>query len=231
MNTTSSLQRIKLLLQSDWVEHKKTFLLGMGVLLIIWLLILFWGKAQNPGSQVAMYIIGGFITFIYYCRHIGYKIHRSGSIYYTLPVSNLEKYSTLLIEGLIYFISFLIIFWSGLFLRKLFEPYSSIIHIEEFYDKTHGIGILLFNMSLIFLSYIVFKKHAFLIAIAFIGAYSFILSAITTKFIVNSLDMFQNGNVPDSLTFIVKCINPICIIAILVVIYIGYLKLKGKEIR
>lgn len=237
MHTDFSLHRIRLLLKADWIEHRKSFLFGMGGLLIIWLFILFIIKikTQDIAPQAACFIIGGLITFIYFCRHAGRKVHTSMNIYYTLPASSLEKYTTLLLEGAMYFVTYIILFYAGLLLWKLIHPEALLLSLPKTFT-TNGTesGVLLFT-ALIFLSYMTFKKHAFLIAITGIAAFLGLLLGVFVRLMVKIADIYKNyfnsSFLFDTFDFMASWFAPVMLFSTLVVMYVAYLKLKEKELR
>ncbi|MDR1180386.1 MAG: hypothetical protein LBL13_00185, partial [Bacteroidales bacterium] len=92
MDTYFNLNRISYLLRADWIEHKKSLLLSLGGVLLVWIVMLYFSGSDNTKAQRLSFFLGGLITFIYYCRFISKKIHRPKGIYYTLPASNQEKY-------------------------------------------------------------------------------------------------------------------------------------------
>ncbi|MDH6304297.1 hypothetical protein M2459_001029 [Parabacteroides sp. PF5-5] len=237
MDTNFSLHRILLLLKADWIEHRKNYLFSMGALLLVWLFIIFILKLKTTdvGQQAAVFVFGGLVTFLFYCRHVGNKVHKSISRYYTLPASTLEKYLTLLIEGCIFFITYLVIFYSGLLVWKLITPEAPIITLKDITFKNGSESGIFFLTSLIFLSYMTFRKHAFLIAIAglatyiavFAGFYVRILKAIHD----NNQGFFKSSFLFDSFEFGATLYTPLMILFSVIMLCIGYLKLKEKELR
>ncbi len=237
MNTNFSLHRIKLLLLADWIEYKKSFMLAMGVLFLVIIAISFIGQmgSNSQAGQATIFILGGLITFVYYCRHIGRKIHQPKGLYYTLPASNEEKYFTILLESLVYFISFLIVFWLAMYVRKLFAHHFNVLSISELYIKTNGIGILLFFSSLLFLSHMTFKKHPMLIGFAGIAAFQLLFITVMVKVFPSFAEIYNpyfiSSFVSDTFMFLFNYMTPILLICTIVVLYVGYLKLKEKELR
>lgn len=237
MNTTFSIHRILLLLKADWIEHKKSFLFSMGVLLIVWLFIIFVGELspKDITPQAAIFVFGGLITFTYYCRHVGRKIHKSPNLYLTIPASTPEKYATLLLEGLIYFLTYICLFYFGILLWKLTVPKGLIMSLKDVFMHNGNESGLFFLTALIFLSYLTFRKHAFLIAIGGIVAYIGIIGGILVKLTIRAADhyqmYFESSFLHDTVQFLSDFYMPAMLIATVVVMYVGYLKLKEKELR
>lgn len=237
MDTYFSFNRIKYLLQADWIEHKKNLLLSLGGVSLVWISILYFvglGSVKT-NFQGAFFYIGGFITFIYYCYFISKKIHQPKGLYYTLPASNQEKYFALLLEGLLFFVVFALIFWLGLFIFKLFAPSFTMINISQLYHGISHIGLLLFVSSIIFLSHITFRKLALLISFAGIALYVLLFAGVSMKIITMTTDIFEpyfiSSFAYDAFGIMKQLFTPVLLIATIVVLYVGYLKLKEKELR
>ncbi len=241
MNTNFSFHRIRLLLKADWIEHKKNFLVSMGVLLLAWLFILFITNVSGNDvkSQLAILGLGGFITLIYYCKHINRKIYKGKGQFFITPASQPEKYTLLLLEGLVYFLTLYIIFCFGLIIKALFVSNYTFMGFSEYISaflNTNGseLGIFFFS-SLIFLSYITFQKHALFIAFAGIFAYISLFAYILFKFFSGITDAFQDYHessyIFDAFQTIAAYYKPVMIISTLVILVVGYFKLKEKELR
>ena len=167
-------------------------------------------------------------------------------MFLSAPANTLEKYSTLLIEYLICFLSFHIIFFTSLLLRELFSSDGYQISFGQllssiYSHKTPVLG-LFFLSSFIFLSYLTFRKNALMKALAIIMAFQFILFNIMTLTALHIFGISMDQGFDKSISFhdthfsgcidtLVKIHNPAMIILIIIVLYIGYLKLKTKQIR
>jgi hypothetical protein len=235
MDTYFNLNRISYLLRADWIEHKKSLLLSLGGSLLVWIALLYFYGSETKGQRISFFL-GGLITFIYYCRFISKKIHQPKGLYYTLPASNQEKYFTLLFEGLLFFLAFATIFWLGLFLFKLFSSTFSLISLSELYHGIISIGLLLFVSSIIVLSHITFRKHAVLISFTGIAVYILLFVYVSIKVLfvdtVRFRSFIESSFANEAVVEFMKLIcTPVLLAATIVVLYIGYLKLKEKELR
>lgn len=234
MNTTFSFYRIKHLLLADWIENKKSVLLGAGVLFIGLISIILLIGIDSVKAQGSYFFISGFFVFIYYCRFIGKKIHQFKAIYYTLPAGNIEKYTTFMLEGLAFFLGFFFIFEAGLFTLKLFFPDFILITPSELYRGVSSISLLIFVESLIFLSHLTFRKNATLICFAGIALFVIIIGGIFSKLILaNNFfhSFFTSASFDETYGVMKQLISPALLVASIVVLYIGYIKLKVKQLR
>jgi hypothetical protein len=231
METNFSLNRIRLLLQADWIEHKKSLLLNMGVLFLVWMVILwilYLGDGTDLTLQKLFYYTGAFVALNSFCSLAGRKLHRPKGLYYTLPASNEEKYAALLLDGIIYFLCFQLVFWGGLLLWKALVPTLAVSGFADFGLTDKDKLVFLFPIALLFLSYLSFRKHAFLIAAGIGNLYLLLFSLAVAVYIDTSGIMSVNF---DAFAFLSKYLIPVILVATLVVVYAGYLKLKEKEQR
>ncbi|MDR3140903.1 MAG: hypothetical protein LBU37_04150 [Tannerellaceae bacterium] len=238
MDTYFNLKRIGYLLRADWIEHKKSLLFCLGGVSFVWIASLYfiWSGRTEANFQKAFFFIGELVTFIYYCRFISKKIHQPKGLYYTLPASNQEKYFTLLFEGLLFFLAFAGIFRLGLFLFKLFSPGFSVVSLSGLYDGYDGIShapiaILLCLSSIIFLSHITFRKFASLIGFTGIALYILLFAGVSWKVVSTLTNDTGVTFVNEAICFMRQLFTPVLLIVTIVVLYIGYLKLKEKEQR
>ena len=116
-------------------------------------------------------IIGDFIAF---CSLRNLMIHRPRGLFLTLPASNQEKFAAILIEGIVVFLTYQVTFWTGTGIA------SMLIHIQPVAFKDiimtlQDFTMLAFVGSLMFLSYVTFKKYALGIAC---GGYILIIASI-----------------------------------------------------
>lgn len=237
MDTNFSLYRIKHLLLADWIENKKSLLLGAGVLFIILISILLLNDVNSGRTnvQAAYFFIAGLSVFVYYCQFISKKVHKPKGIFYTLPANNAEKYLVFMLEGAIFFAGFFLIFWAGLFIIKLFIPHFVMIKMSELYHGISSIGMMAFLSSIIFLSYLTFRKHALLISFAGLGLYVALFSGALFKVLSMTADIrqpyFISSFAFDAFEFLKQYLTPALLVASVIILYIGYLKLKEKELR
>jgi hypothetical protein len=229
METNFSLHRIKLLLQADWIEHKKSLLYTMGVLFLVWMAILYLsyfiiGK-EKPG-QILFFFVGGFSTLISFCILAGHKIHRPKGLYYTLPAGNEEKFAALLLEGLVYCLSFLLVYWGGLGLWKLCIPDLSVITTSGMNLET--MNMIVFLATLVFLSYVTFRKNPFL---TLVGGYTLYccLFMIALYLLLRILPTTQTSFDVWGTTNLVM--QYVILVSTFILMYVAYLKLTEKEKR
>ena len=221
MKTDFSIQRINLLLRKDWIENKKK--LAYGVLVILGVLFFFLLSSILWDTR--------FRTFV------NLMIHRPRGLFLTLPASNQEKFAAILIEGIVVFLTYQVTFWTGTGIA------SMLIHIQPvaFKDITMPLQeftMLAFVGSLMFLSYVTFKKYALGIAC---GGYILIVASIigivylciSTLNIQPGMDRFCYESSPlyTAVYWLSFAFTPAFLIATLVVLYVAYLKLKEKELR
>ncbi|MDR2117947.1 MAG: hypothetical protein LBP25_00210 [Tannerellaceae bacterium] len=244
MNVNYNFHRIMLLLRADWMEYKKSYLLSVGVLFAVWMLYIFVGYA-NGGSidaGVMFWHIGMFVSLLLFCRHAGRKMHRPKGAYLLIPAGNGEKYTALLLESLVYFAGFQIVFWIGLLLWKAFAPGLDIPSLSQVYyifipnaEAANGSEAAIFFLSaLLFLAYMSFRKHALLILTGGMVAY-------IALFLLIAWNVFDGIHIGDgsfhlsylyyAIAFLADCYPAAMLISALVVMYVAYLKLKEKELR
>jgi hypothetical protein len=238
MDTYFNLNRIGYLLRADWIENKKSLLLTLGGVSLVWIacLYLIWHGYTESSFQQAFFYIGELITFIYYCRFLSKKVHQPKGLYYTLPASNQEKYFILLFEGLLFFLGFTGIYWLGLFLFKFFSPDFPVMSLSELYYGYAGINpipipILLCMSSIIFLSHLTFRKLAFLISFTGMALYVLLFIGVAWKVGYMITDGVYNDIASEAFNFMRQLFVPALLVVTLIVFYIGYLKLKEKELR
>jgi hypothetical protein len=226
------------------MEYKKSYLFSMGVLFLVWMLslfIVFIGEGTMRGGDVFWYF-GTLASFLMFCQHVGRKMHRPKGVYLLLPASKEEKYTALLLESLVYFVGFQIVFWGGLLIWKPFIPrlvfpsLSQICHVGNL--EVGGINGLetwiFFIASLLFLSYMSFRKHALLIAVGGMVTYVFLFILAAWNIVeganLSGVD-FRSSWLHDTLVFLADSCWPVMLASTLVVMYVAYLKLKEKEQR
>ena len=175
MKTDFSIQRINLLLRKDWIENKKK--LAYGVLVILGVLFFFLLSSilwDTRFRTFTLYVLGSLGTFIAFCSYVNLMIHRPRGLFLTLPASNQEKFAAILIEGIVVFLTYQVTFWTGTGIA------SMLIHIQPVAFKDiimtlQDFTMLAFVGSLMFLSYVTFKKYALGIAC---GGYILIIASI-----------------------------------------------------
>lgn len=243
MNDKISLQRIKLLLRADWIEHRTQVSFVIGSFLaafIVFFLITLQGDATTRDfirKQYFFYGLGLFGYFVYYCRYVGTKVHTPKGLFLTLPANTMEKFSALLLEGFILIAVFHLLLWLALYGVSLIMPNYSVISFFDIMGTFKmTLPIIAFLSSLLFLSYITFRKHAFPAAIL---AYTLLLGG--TLFMIKELVVEALGSQKGVFTemtpmyytvnFLIRYHAITFVAATLGILYIAYLKLKEKELR
>lgn len=238
-----SLHRILLLFRADWIEYRKyigyalaAFVAYMGVFL--WLSLN--ADAQNYiRKEFVLYWCGTIASMLFFCWYAGKKTHRSKGLTLTLPASTEEKYVALLTEGLLILVAFNLLFWGATGCWSMLFPYFPVISPEEICRKTNMSGpIITFILSLLFLSYVTFRKHALAIVLTGCGL---LLSAVAASLYYMTKDAMGTVLTPSSFTEMTPAMNTLMFlaqyhqvaftVATCVVMYIAYLKLKEKELR
>lgn len=242
MNLDFSLQRIGWLLRKDWIEHKKSIVYALGLFLAVvfpflWLNTKITGISDS--KQILIYVLGSLACFFYFCQYVGKKIHFAKGIYLTLPASTGEKYVTFLLEGVFLFAAFNLLYGASLHLWSVIYPAVIPIDLSAIFERKPGSSLLFFAGSLVFLSYLSFKKYALGIALAGMGATLGLLVGMVAFLAKSQLENFFLADGlrinPDAISstvdFIKENVTLAMSISILAVLYIGYLKLKEKELR
>lgn len=244
MTNTFSLNRIKLLLRADWIEHysKVCFHIGAATAGIILYFALALNSADNVDpirKQTFAFVFGAIGTFIYFCRYIGDKVHRSKGLFLTLPASNAEKYTALLIEGLLLQILFYLIFGIAIFCMSLVIKNYPILNIWEILFIARN-TIWIFVLSTLFLSYVTFKKRPFAITVCgYAAVFTFIILIVycAVKYIFSTNSNLGKGFFVEAnplfntISFLGSNYMYMFSVATLVVFYVAYLKFKEKELR
>ncbi|MDR1918656.1 MAG: hypothetical protein LBQ65_03290 [Tannerellaceae bacterium] len=237
MHINYNFRRILLLLRADWMEYKKSYLLGMGVLFLVWMLFLYLinVKGTNSDTPVVYWVIGMFVALLSFCQHAARKMHRQKAAYLMLPAANSEKYTCLLLEALAYFVGFQLVFWVGYWIWKPFTPaldFPSLLAINAKLDGWES--VVIFLSTLLFLSYMSFRRYAFLILVGGLAVYGFLFVCLVAQFV--SVSDFSQANLEllcfnKAFIFLTDWFTPAMIASSLVVMYVAYLKLKEKEVR
>ncbi|MDR1779432.1 MAG: hypothetical protein LBR50_01710 [Tannerella sp.] len=250
MKSKFSLQRIGLLIRADYIEQKRGFLLSMGIIFLVWIFLLWLtyglGSSSDDAMQKLFLFTGSFCTLILFCRLAGNKLHRSKGMFLTLPANNTEKYTALLLDCVIFYAGFQVVYWAGIALGKIFMPSMPLIEITVNNGSGFGETLLFLLASFIFLSYMTFRKYAFLKVVGWMISFEFIFLVTFVNFLkysgvadrikpsliegdqaVNNLERVITDGMPELLTWSVWSFA----IASVIVLYIAFLKLKEKELR
>lgn len=244
MKDNISLHRIKLLLRADWMKHK-TYLLYAGVVyLVIAILLLVIavreGNSNYGRSQSLFYWAPLFGYFIYYCRYVGMKVHREKGLSLTLPASTLEKYISLLLEGIILICGFHLFAIAASYGIKGLIPDYPALNIVNLWSGSRALpSILILISAMNFLSYVTFRKYpglamagVFIAIMALIGL--LVKSILYVPFegaTINNATFSEMTNTYYALEFLFEYHVVFLLSTSLVIMYIAYLKLKEKEIR
>ena len=238
MDPTFSFKRIGLLLRKDWIEYKKKLMYAVltivGILLTF--LILSTLRQEKMFHPLAFYGFGLLGTLIGICRYTSLGVHRSKGLYLALPASNEEKFLTLLIEAVIMLAVFQVVFWTCIGVGSFFIPIKP-INVNDIIIELPFFVLLLFISSLLFLSYITFRKYALGIAIGgFMCALASWVGIIYyfKDFLLDNKGSFYYETATPLFkmeTWLAQGFTPIFLIATLVVLYVAYLKLKEKELK
>ena len=244
MKNTINLNRIKLLLRADWIEHDKKILFHIGAIiagiLIYYFLVVTDSESGeiSAKSQQLAFIFGTIGTLIYYCRYVGIKVHQPKGLFLTLPANCIEKYVALLIEGILLLLIYILIFSAGFYIISLFISFPLFMPWDI---KTSApASFFLFIFSLFFLSYITFRKYAIVITICSIAATvaAFVGLGFLCKYILINYIVVDN-EIPEGLQDVFKGLfyvlsnyyNYLFYTATLAVFYLAFLKLRRKELR
>lgn len=243
MNNKISLQRIKLLLRADWIEHRAQVIFVVGsflAALIVFSVLQLQGDVSTKEflrKQYFFYALGLFFYFAYFCRYVGIKVHSSKGLYLTLPANTAEKFITLLLEGIILVAFFLLALWpalSGISLIVSDQPVISPFDVIDTFKM--AIPLTLFLASLAFLSYVTFRKYAFPIVFLFyallLGGTAFIIVRVVIETLRSQQGIFTEMTpMYYTVNFLAHYQAYAFAAATLGILYIAYLKLKEKELR
>lgn len=243
MNQRFSLQRIQWLLVKDWIEHKKSIFYALGTFLVA-LVPFIWISTHTGGmnlinKQIAFYVLGLLGSFLYFCKYAGREVHYPKGLYWTLPASTEEKYVALLLEGVLFLFSFVLLFWLSVGLWGLIFPDYQMVRWEMIYTPSHGIAFGGFMASLLFYFYIRFKKHAFaiwLITLVVVAGCLLGIVYLCVRYLHEELravaDYVANCEWPVSVfRFIGVHIHLVWVLLMAAVLYAAYLTFKRKELR
>lgn len=236
-----SFQRIAWLLKADYIGHKIYLYYASGafVAIICSAFAIMSLEDTDPGKLKVQYLLFWFMLFscsVCFCRYAGKKVHGYRNTYLTLPARASEKYAVILLEGVL-----LLSLLYGLFVGCMYLP-----HLFGLNYPLLGNGLLtgkfspfvaLFLIALMFLSYLSFRKYAFLVTI---GGYIGILVSIylflgcfgERSVQANPVSsFFEMTPFSYTLEWLARYHPAAMGIATVLMLYIGYLKLKEKEVR
>ena len=232
MNTIFDIKRVGMLLRADFIEQKLSLLTYCLTLLVIFSLWI--NKVSNFIGEPYSFVL--FVVSLYYCYWLSKRIHHSKGIYLTLPASNLEKYVTLLIEGLIFLVGFLAMFWCAVALIYLLTGFvpADLNKLNEW--SLFPFSVACFFYSLLILANVMFKKYAFPIYILSIGGTVILLSWIISKIVpyidLNWVkDLMMNMENKEWLITSGRYGYLIFFALTAVIMYVAYIKFTKKQLR
>lgn len=232
MNTQFSIQRIGLLLRKDWIEYRKKLILSALIVTGLFLICLLWPmNVQNVFNPAPFFLFAMLGITIGYFRHVGKAIHQSKGLFLTLPASTLEKFVTFLIEGLMILIVFQGFFWAAIQVGSWFMPIEQ-VNLMNIWVEIRGVTVIMFLSSILFFSYVTFRKSAFGIAV---GIYFSLFAAlIGLCYLLKEVAFTQNQEGNYSLRsdfWAIDLVVPIFTLLTVGVLYMAYISLKRKELR
>ncbi|MDD4515700.1 hypothetical protein [Massilibacteroides sp.] len=249
MNTIS-LKRIRCLLLADWYELKEYFLWGFSASVIVisvtLLLVSDFDVTLSELQTMKAYIL--LMSYFFGMNYVHYRSNSVKGVGFLTPARPIEKFSgqgivvlLILIAGaLVYFIS------TSVFSMVRLGEISSII-FQDFFHFTNSnsdkyVSLLFVLMSVFWLSMLSIKKNAPLKSFFIVGILLFLFLNINENFYPYYLEengvLFSTHTATYSVENVYPGILSLCqhgtyihLAIILMIVYIGYLKLKEKEQR
>lgn len=228
MNNIFSLKRIGLILRADWIEHRKNWMITMGLLLLAYVFLL-WGRTTVQGSMIGWtFFISVFLSFGF----VGKKIHRPKGLFLTLPASNPEKFVAMWLVILFHLVSFFLVLLGVAIVNNLISGYST-IELWKITPKAGVVAVTVFFTCWQFASHVTFRKNAFIIGLALLIALIAGLVRIVAEFVSierKSWDLDGSGFG----RFMEFAGEHYCIVIYLLsaaLLYYSYRRLTKKQIR
>lgn len=226
MNTTFSFKRILHLLHADWIEYD-TYILFYSIAMLAALTVF---MIYNTGIAVFLFLL--MCVAVGYCRFAGDKVHRSTGMFLTLPASTPEKFVTLLLEGLLFFVAYGILFGLAYLIVSLFVDHQ-VFYYYESYPELYSfcsfpqVSLWLFLFTLLFFFNVAVRKYA----IIFFAIVSVVFLFASSQY---AKSMFERGlvsDIPHSLSDL-----PLWVIEALyalsgLLLYLSYVQFKRKQLR
>jgi hypothetical protein len=243
MKNNFNLHRIGLMLKADWIEYKKSFLLFAGLLLAL-NLFLFRVNDRESGMEMQsfIYIAGMLGTLIYFYTFIGWKVHRSKNRFLTLPAGAMEKFVEILVVGFIFLCVCVLIHTVILGLVHLIN--GAPLRLWFIHDLiTEGLAtkvcMLSFIGTFLFMCCVAFRRYPLPLGALILIGYGIV--CVYTVYLFAKIDgltaftnrggFIQSNAMIDTTLFLSKYHILGLGIAIVVLLYVSYLKLKEKQIR
>lgn len=227
-------KKVKLLLQTDFVEQRVLLYHYIGTLITIMILffvliLLMNTDCQGIKEQYILYILGFTGTIVTFCRYVGEKVHRPKGLFLSLPANTIDKYAALLIEGGIIIILFHVISGLGCYIYHLYDNSFQILSIL-YVLNAFPLSAMAFIFSSVFLSYVIFRRYALPIVVG-----SYILLLLCSSVLENVLRIHNFTNMGVAMAPLTGCsisfMEIFFYIAALICMYIAYLTLEKKEIK
>lgn len=197
------------------------------------------GGMNLAHKQIAFYVLGLLGSFLYFCRYAGREVHYPKGLYWTLPASPLEKYGVLLVEGALFLVAFIGLFWLSIGLWGWIFPDYQMVSWQMLYTPSRGLAFGGLMASLLFYFYIRFKKHAFALWIGSLAAGIMCLIGIlylSVRYLHEWLRkvveyVSDQEWIASALSGLSTHMEGVWILLMLGVLYAGYLTFKRKELR
>lgn len=244
MDNLVNFKRIGLLLRADWMENQRKVTYVVSTPLIFFVIYTLFTHFVTGGRTTgdAFYSLCMVCLFLYFCQYVNRKIHLQSGNYLLTPANNEEKFVTLVLEGFLLLTSFTVIFVPLYILLNLITDSMEWYRISQLLQVGTGdhnlMGTPAFTTSLVFLSYVRFRKHPLLIVA--LGFLAFILLMGVVLYIMTQispdLSYFEqlHNNAPfvrHILDFLMNSFNLILFALTAIMLYIAYLTLKRKELK
>lgn len=224
MNTTFSFKRILQILRADSIEYDMN--------------IIFYSIALLIGQVVLMSYQGNYMgTFNFLmicvavgcCRFVGFKIHHSKGMFLTLPASTEEKFFAMLLEVLLIFIAYHILFGLAYFITGMFAEYPVLNGYNIYNGSLVWVSIGLFFFTLLIFCNTMARKRAFIL---------FLFTVFFLLFVSAKSTMWMTENAENAVLNFLHNTNDmhIWVSGILfalsgLLLYLSYVQLKRLENR
>lgn len=233
MNVTFSLKRIGHILRADWIEYRQNLLLYSLAVLGGFVLLMYFNWKQVPVYHFVLLILA-----VSYCRFVNLKIHRSKGAYLSLPASTEEKYISLLLEGVFFFLAYQAVFWSAAGIDRVITG-ELIVKWQSLYNFPAVFYLSNFlYFTILLLCYVIFRKHALVI---FLAGFITITGTMSYFFVKYFKDMIIEGegkgvniNTDDffvPFSYLESYYHVTTYLLIAIVLFLVYYKLRKKQVR
>lgn len=241
MDNLFNFKRMGLLLRADWMENQRKVTYVIGTLLTCFVFYTLFTHFVMGGNTKgdAFYTLSMVGLFLYICQYVNRKIHIQSGNYLLVPANNEEKFVTLILEGFLLLTSFTITFVLLCAILNLIIGHQEWFKAYQIMNMNSRslIGIPVLIISLIFLSYVTFRKYPLLMVA--LGFLSFILLILAIMYVLTQISDLTNFDrlyfnslyFHNALNILRSSFNPALLAFTAVTLYIAYLKLKEKELR